>query len=186
MRAATLLALAVEAGSVGLASGKPAAPPVSIGGTLQGVTAVLPDPKHPGKPLWKLLARSVDAGPTGLSGYAVVLHDVAATLYQNGIPEAYMTAPRAVGDQSTRTITATGGVFIKSLTDRGPSGRSTLRADRVQWQADKNQVLATGHVAYKNGKNGLILRGPAFQADTALRTLHSVGAGRIILPRGLR
>ncbi len=154
---------------------------------MQGLTAVLPDAKHPGKPLWKLSAKSVDAAPNGPEGYAVVLHGVAATLYDKGVATAYLTAPRAVADQTTRTITATGGVHIRSLKEHGRYGSSRLFADNVQWRPDdkNSNIIATGHVRYVNGINGLVLTGPEYVGDTSLRAIHSSGAGRMVLPRGL-
>lgn len=188
-RAKRLLALAAGvAASAGLTWAKPDAPPADIRGAIQGFQAVLPDAQHKGKPLWEISAKSVDA--TFSQNSVAVLHGVTAYLYQNGVRSAVLTAPRAVGDKASRTITATGRVHVRSLTKQkayhGAFGFTTLDADTVQWQADKNHIVATGHVRCKSGANGMVLTGPAYVADTKLQTFRSTGPGSLILPRGLR
>ena len=71
-------------------------------------------------------------------------------------------------------ITGTGGVVVKSLTQPG----TLLQADKVVWYASLNQIVATGHVVYHDGKSGATMTGPAMKSDTKLKTVE-IGSGHI-------
>ena len=160
------------------ASPLPAAPPKSTAGGVgvvsTGISATLPDPKRPGKLLYELRAQSAN-GQSDASGFHGDLNSVWARLYQNGVPSAILTAPHAQGGSAGKsvTITGTGGVVVKSLTEPG----TLLTADTVVWYASSNKVVATGHVFYRSGKTGATMRGPRAVGYTQLKSIIITGGG---------
>ncbi len=140
----------------------------ALSGVTTGFTAALPDPKRPGKLLYELRAASGNGGAVNgqITG---TLNSVWARLYQNGVPAAVLTAPHAYGGDAAKTVTVTGtgGVAVKSLTEPG----TTLNADTLVWYASQSKIVATGHVLYHNAKTGLRLTGPQMDADTRLKTI---------------
>jgi len=148
--------------------------PESISGVTTGFTATLPDPKRPGKMLYELRGKSgfIQSDAKGFHGDAA---SVWARLYQNGVPSAVLTAPQThVGSVGKSvTVTGTGGVVVKSLTEPG----TKMTADTVVWYATLNKIVGTGHVFYRSGKTGAILTGPRVDADTRLKTVNISGGG---------
>lgn len=144
------------------------------------VYAVQPDPKRQGKFLWKIWASEVSiANPARqITGD---LSDVSAVLSHNGNAAASLHAPTAQGDYINRTVIASGGVFMKSLS---PSG-STLTADRVVWFGADDKIIATGHVVYRNGDSGVVIQTSQLVANTALRTISSSVGGSATVSKGL-
>ncbi len=134
----------------------------------------VPDQKYPGHLLVEAHVKAVD-GTGGLSLLGN-LTGVWARLYQRGAPAAVLTAPHAVGSsyQKTVVVTATGGVVIKSLMQPG----TKLTADKVVWypNARIDQIVATGHVVYRDGKSGATATGPWLKADTQMKSFR-MGAG---------
>ena len=151
-----------------------ASPPVHMGVVERTVVMELPDPKHPGKLMCHVAAVSLQ-GQSADKGLLGTLTQVQAELYQLGKPAATMAAPRVDGKQTTKTVilTATGGVVMHSLVQSG----TLLTADKVVWYARSNQITATGHVFYRDGKTGMTLHVPKLVADTRLHSLDSAGAG---------
>ena len=150
-----------------------------LSGTLNLTTMIFPDPKHRGWLLWKITATELTGQPLG-KGVQGALNSVNATLFQHGKPAASMFAPKAVYNSTDKQIAAGGGVFIKSLTEKG----TTLRADKVIWSASTNKIVATGHVVFHDGKSGMVTTGPSLVADTVLKTLRVSQPGRTTLPKG--
>jgi len=152
----------------------PKSAPENISGVSTDFSATLPDPKRPGKLLYELRARSAtgQADATGFHGDAAA---VWARLYQNGVASAVLTAPHARGGSAGKavTITGLGGVVIKSLTEPG----TKMTADIVVWHASANQIVASGHVFYRNGKTGATLTGPRMVADTRVKSVSVTGGG---------
>ena len=148
--------------------------PTNISGVSTGFTAALPDPKRPGKHLYDLHAALLNGSLVNgqINGS---LTTVWARLYQNGVPAAVLTAPHAFGKSAGKsvTVTGTGGVAVKSLTEPG----TTLSADKMVWHVSQNLLVATGHVVYHNGKNGATLAGPYMTADTRLKKISISGGG---------
>jgi hypothetical protein len=142
--------------------------------------AVQPDPKHPGKFLWKMWSSGFVLLNPG-SEITVTVKDVSALLYQNQMPAAKMHAPTATYDNNQKTIDATGGVVVNSLTEPG----TTLRADRVVFYAATSKIVATGHVVYHNAKTQIELHTNELVGDTKLKTLRSDSGGSVALPKGL-
>jgi hypothetical protein len=173
------LACLPSTGSPAAKSGKiPTNAASNLGVIGQGSYITQPDPKRPGKFLWKLWAREfiVKSPENSVSGSLI---DISATLFSNGVPSATMTAARAEGDNVHNTIIATGGILIKSLVEPG----TKLQADKIIWYARENKILATGHVFYKNGKSGMTIKCPAIVADTVLKSIRSSNSGQVVLPR---
>ena len=147
-------------------------PPTNLGMVGGTVRVDLPDPKFPGKrvPLCHVEAATA-TGQSAETGFLGSMTRVSALLYQKGKPAATLTAPLARGDslRGSVVVTATGGVFARSLLHPG----TTLRADRLVWtpSARTNQIVATGHVVWTDGKTHGTLRGPRATADTAVKTV---------------
>ena len=83
-----------------------------------------------------------------------------------------MTAPRAVADTSKRTVTATGGVVLKSTSAAalGSAVRDTVvHAQRIRWYANAHKFVGDGGV--KISSTSGTIEGAAFVADTALKTI---------------
>jgi hypothetical protein len=148
--------------------------PTAFSGVSTGITAMLPDPKRPGKLLYELRAVSAN-GQSDAGGFHGDLNSVWARLYQNGDPSAVLTAPHARGGSVGKsvTITGTGGVVVKSLSEPG----TKLTADTVVWYASQSRIVATGHVFYRNGKNGGTTQAPRMEANTSLKTIYITGGG---------
>jgi len=140
---------------------KPAAP-VNLGAVVQGVEVNLLDPKQP----TRLLCHIKAATATGFLGS---MTGVSALLYDKGKPAATLASPLARGSslRGSVIVTATGGVYVKSLLHPG----TTLRADQVVWKPRVNQIVATGHVVFTDGKTHATIKGPQATADTAMQSL---------------
>jgi len=151
----------------------------NLGMVGQGTVMDLPDPKFPGKgvPLLHVRAATV-TGQSAETGLLGSMTQVSALLYQQGKQAATLTAPLARGDslRGSVVVTATGGVFIRSLLHPG----TTLRADRLVWtpSARTNQIVATGHVVWTDGKTHGTIKGSRATADTAVKTV-AMGAGDV-------
>ena len=159
-------------------AGAAASAATGVGVTGQGSYVTQPDPKHPGNYLWKLWARDfiIQAPDKNVSG---TLKGVHAILFQDGKAAAEMIAPQAQSDNVQDTIVATGGVTVNSLKEPG----TILRADAITWNAQTKQIVATGHVFYKNGKTGMTISPHGrLIADTVLRSVRSDSGGRIKIP----
>ena len=139
----------------------------------------LPDPKFPGKGVPLLHVRAATAtGQSAESGFLGSMTQVSALLYQQGKAAVILTSPLARGDslRGSVVVTATGGVFARSLLHPG----TTLRADKLVWTPSvrTGQIVATGHVVFTDGKTGATISGPRATADTAMKTL-TMGASHV-------
>lgn len=148
--------------------------------TNSALYAVLPDPKHPGKLLWKLWASGFTLFNPG-NQITVTVQNVSALIFQAGKPAATLRAPTATYDNTAHTIVASGGVFVRSYTEEG----TTLRADNVVFNATTGKLLATGHVVYHNGKTQMEVHTNSLNGDARLKTLSSDTGGSVALPKGL-
>ena len=169
---------ALSASVLFLAAPCPSRAASGVGVTGQGSYVTQPDPKRPGKYLWKLWAREfiIEAPDKAVSG---TLKGVSAVLFQNGKESARMVAPQAQGNNVQSIIVATGGVIVRSVAQPG----TILRADTVTWYAQSNKIVAVGHVFYKNGKTGMTISpNGRLVANTALKTIRSDDGGNIKLP----
>ncbi len=174
---AVALLLTASAGSV--AAPAPKAPPLDIGVSGSAGQILQPDPKLPGRFLWKMYVRGATGAAQG-GGFLGTLTGVTALLYQHGLLSARMYAPTATGNSAQQVIVATGPgrVRVVSVTQPG----TTLEADKMTWYARKNTIIATGNVVYHNGRTGLTMRVPgSMNADTVLKSV-SFGKGTASLP----
>ncbi|MGC8861188.1 MAG: hypothetical protein ACP5R5_00260 [Armatimonadota bacterium] len=105
-----------------------------------------------------------------------VLVDFSAELYENGKLTTTLTAPRVVADEANRTLTAAGGVTLKSL-ERG----TVVRAEWIRWLARQNKIVGNGGVkVVSNTQEGdrYEVEGAAFEADTALKTIKIMNSAK--------
>ena len=142
------------------------------------VSILQPDPKRPGKFVFKIWAAGVNGAALPGNNVQGTLSSVTALLFQKGVVTARMLAPKAFADSTKQSVVGSGGVRVWSLTQPG----TTLSADKVTWLAQRNTVEAVGHVVYRSGKTGLTIHVPRLTADTALKTFSSAGAGSLVLP----
>lgn len=144
-------------------------PPINLGGAAQDVTMSVPDPKMPGGKLLYYLRAVSASGQSEPDGFHGTMTKIWARLYQKGVPSAVLTAPRAQGGSTKKSVVVTGmgGIVMKSLTQPG----TILTADTVVWYASLNKIVATGHVFYRDGKTGATLTGPVMNGDTKLKSV---------------
>lgn len=148
--------------------------------TNSNIYAVQPDPKRPGKFMWKIWASGFTLLNPG-NQITVTVQDVSALLFQAGQAAATLRAPLATYDNIKHTIVASGGVLVRSISEPG----TTLRADNVVFYAATGKLKATGHVVYHNGKTLMELHTNELDGDTKLKTLSSNTGGSVALPKGL-
>ena len=148
--------------------------------TNSNIYAVQPDPKRPGKFMWKIWASGFTLLNPGKQ-ITVNVQNMSALLFQAGQAAATLHAPRATYDNIQHTIVASGGVNVRSISEPG----TTLRADNVVFYAATGKLKATGHVVYHNGKTLMELHTNELDGDTKLKTLSSNSGGSVALPKGL-
>ena len=88
--------------------------------------------------------------------------DFSGKLYENGKLTAEIKAPKAIIDTKTQTVTATGGVVMKSL-----ERQTVVHSEWVRWYARKQEIVGNGGV--KIDSPDWKAEGAAFRADTSLR-----------------
>ena len=137
-----------------------------VGLTGTGFSVVLPDPKRPGKPLWKIWAKTVSGNFASGRG---TVRGVTALMFHAGRQAAKMTAPQADYDDSSKTLIASGGVAYESLTQPG----TWMRARAVTYHADTGDGVARGGVVIHDGKNGAIAHLPVAYFDASLKLVQS-------------
>ena len=103
-------------------------------------------------------AREIGWNEASLKGVAL---DFSAKLYENGKLTASISAPKAVIDTKDQTVTATGGVSMKSL-----ERETSLTALWVKWFARKHKIIGNGGVKIESPT--WKAEGAAFEADTGL------------------
>jgi hypothetical protein len=119
-------------------------------------------------------ARAAAGGPgtAGGDGLGGTLRDAEATLYRDGKPAATLVAEEIAYRQTPKiTITGRGGVVARSLAEKGAP---TVRADRMVWHPDENQIRGDGNVRVTYGP-GSTLSGTSFVADTRLKRVKILG-----------
>jgi hypothetical protein len=96
------------------------------------------------------------------------LKGFSAKMYENGKLTTTMSAPNVIADTAKRTVTATGGVVLKSM-DRN----TTVECEWMTWYAKRQKVIGNGgvRIRVKNKSDVQNMQGAAFIADTALKTL---------------
>lgn len=99
------------------------------------------------------------------------LLDFSAKLYENGKLTAAVSAPLAEADTKKRTVTASGGVTLKSF-----ERKTVVTAKWIRWYANTHKLVGNGGVKIVS-ESGTI-DGAAFVADTALKTLTVKDSGK--------
>ncbi|MBC8135737.1 MAG: LPS export ABC transporter periplasmic protein LptC [Fibrella sp.] len=121
----------------------------------------------------EISAESGAATGAGADDVAGEMKKARAILYQNGKPVATLTADKLQPDTRTRKITGSGNVRLVSRST--PDGIvSSVRADHMVWEYDRNQIHGTGNVLVTQGDLARI-PGTAIDADTALQTVTMTG-----------
>ena len=87
-----------------------------------------------------------------------------AQLFDDGKLTASLVAPEAVADTTSRIVTATGGVTLKSM-----QRNTTVTAPRMRWYAKEQKVVGDGGVKITSSMG--TLEGAAFLADTSMKTI---------------
>jgi lipopolysaccharide assembly outer membrane protein LptD (OstA) len=97
-----------------------------------------------------------------------VMEGVDGIFYQQGKPADHFSAPKVIYDEHAQTVTASGGVKLKSLTQNN----TTLSCDSLVWYPGTGKLVGSGNVVYHSGH--FMQTGPSFQADTKLKriTMH--------------
>lgn len=98
----------------------------------------------------------------------VVVQNGDATLYQKGVATATMTADTLTANREAGTVVATGHVTTHSLTEKSSP---TVRADRMDWEHDKNLLTGSGNVVM-TAEPAYTLYAKSFKADTKLSEYH--------------
>lgn len=118
----------------------------------------------------RVRARAGLVGRTGAGSAAGATVRTEATLHDKGKPTAVLTADRIRADQATRNVTGEGNVVARSLVH---NGSPTVRADRMTWRPEKNEIRGAGNVLLT--REGFRMPGDAFVADTRLHTIEVTG-----------
>ncbi|MDH7601868.1 MAG: hypothetical protein QHI38_06945 [Armatimonadota bacterium] len=105
-----------------------------------------------------------------------VMTNFSAELYQDGKLTTTLAAPKVEADEARRTLTAAGGVTLKSL-DRG----TVVKCAWVKWYARENRIVGDGGVKVTSKLASgakYEMEGAAFQADTALKNITITDSAR--------
>jgi lipopolysaccharide assembly outer membrane protein LptD (OstA) len=94
------------------------------------------------------------------------MRNAQATLYQDGKPSATLTADRVLPDTRKRTITARGNARVQSL-NAADGIPSSLRADSLVWDYDRNNITGRGDVVYTK-QDVITIPATYFNGDTSL------------------
>ena len=137
-----------------------------VGVSGAGITATLPDPKHPGKLLWMIWAKK---GIGNLASGQASGDGITALMFKAGHRAAKMTAPHADYDDGRKVIVASGGVAYASLSQPG----TWMRARTVTYHADTGEGIARGGVLVHDGKRGGTVSTPTVYFDAGLNTVQS-------------
>jgi len=119
-----------------------------------------------GKRLWKASARVIEWDyDRQLAG----LRDVQCVFIENDKPTLEARAPVVTAYLKPRRVVLTGGVRARAVVTR-----TSLRADRLEWNVKDKEVYATGNVKYVRGD--FVITGSRLRADLALKRARLEGA----------
>jgi lipopolysaccharide export system protein LptA len=136
--------------------------PVSHQVTFSSAHQTIVDPKS-GVTLWTANVQSAEATTSASGALMTEMDGVDGQFYEQGKPADAFTASKVSYDDHTKSVTAHGGVTIRSLTQK----ETTLTCDSVVWRSANNSLIGTGHVVLHSGK--FTQTGPSFTADTRLK-----------------
>lgn len=118
---------------------------------------VVADPE--GRRLWRASAQVIE---WDYDKQQATLRDVECVFVEDGQPALEARAPSVIAYIGERRVVLEDGV-----TARSRQTRTSLRADRLEWQAKEQEVYATGNVKYVRGD--FVLTGPRLRADLSLK-----------------
>jgi hypothetical protein len=131
-------------------------------------------PQQGDGPMETVLHADADAGlikdPHDLN---VSLTGVTARLYQKGQYSASIKAPEASANQRDKTLVATGGVTVTSVTDPPDT---VITSDKLYWNAKTNEMIAIGNAhAVMHTPEGKIrsTSGDRLSFDTRLKEIRN-------------
>jgi hypothetical protein len=154
--------LAIAAPSKKANSTAQASIPTSLHATMSGAHPTFVDPKT-GATLWTADVQSAEATTSATGQLMGAMYGVTGVFYEKGKPGDHFSAAKVSYDDQNKTVTATGGVRIRSLTQNS----TTLSCDRVVWYPSTNKLVGDGNVVLRSGH--FVQTGPKFQADTKLK-----------------
>ena len=129
------------------------------------------DPKNPNGPLIPVLIADAKRGEiVNTANATLLLRDVHAKMFHNGIQSADIQAPQVTANQGEGMFVGTGGVTVRSLTDPPDT---VITGDRITWKMKTRQLVAEGHAHITNRSAGgkvSTLDGNRITFDTALKT----------------
>ncbi|HEY3266643.1 MAG TPA: LPS export ABC transporter periplasmic protein LptC [Armatimonadota bacterium] len=120
---------------------EPPKPKAMVTGTAKGLT--LTEADRQGRKLYVI--RSKATAISELKADAT-LSDAQITLYEAGVPNVVIVAPRTRVDAKSKDVVMWGG-----LSARAPSQGASFRVDRLTWNAGTKLFRGEGHVTYRNG-----------------------------------
>ena len=123
---------------------------------------VVADPQ--GKHLWRASAKVIE-----WDADKAVLRDVQCTFIDNDKTALEARAPVVTAYLKPRRVVLTGGVAARSLVTR-----TSLRADRLEWNVKDKEVYAAGNVKYVRGD--FVITGARLRADLDLKRARLEGA----------
>ena len=142
--------------------------PTSLQLTSSSAQPVFVDSKT-GKILWTANVQSAEASTLADGTLMSQMENVDGILYEQGKPAAKFSAPKVTYDDLNKTVTAHGGVKIRSLIQKD----TTLTCDNVTWYPKTDKLIGKGNVVMTSGK--FSQSGPSFQADTKLKDVKMHG-----------
>lgn len=103
------------------------------------------------------------------------LVDFSAQLYEDGKLIGSITAPKAVADAENRTVTATGGVTLKST-----EHNTVIKSSWMKWYVRQQKIVGNGGVNATSTMG--TMEGAAFVADTGMKNIKILSSSKGLLP----
>jgi LPS export ABC transporter protein LptC len=139
-------------------------------GKAKGLNITLFDDR--GQKIAEVSGESAGLDPQGKT-QTVSLNKGKAVLFKDGKPASTLSANRITANDATRTVQASGGVVVRSLEQ---AGAPTARADKVNWEHDKDRIQGEGNVRV-TAETTLDIPAASFTGDTKLQKLEIQGNG---------
>ncbi|MFQ3548936.1 MAG: LPS export ABC transporter periplasmic protein LptC [Armatimonadota bacterium] len=136
--------------------------------TQKGVTLKWTDK---GKPKMEASATELIGNEMDRTG---TLLNFSATLYENGKATSTFKSDKAVVDFNKKTVTATGGVVVKSL-----ERATTVTAEWIKYDSNTKKIVGNGGIVIESNLGKI--EAAAFIADTTLKTYTVKDSGKGLL-----
>lgn len=146
--------------------------PVSVAGTDWHIPWRVPDPKNPNGPTVPVFIADARQGTIENEDNetTVLLKEVQARLYRDGVHTANIVAPQMTANESERVVVGSGGCTITSLTDPPDT---IIKADTITWDTHTSKIVAEGEPTITSRlKNGTPVTNAGAQriiVDTSLK-----------------